>query len=123
MGQKFESAYKHKPRTSKNQREFAHKMEALGTSTDALLKALKEKGMTSGNLANLYRESRSLKNWIHNHLSLVAFIGAAVVALVVFIPFLFFLVLSHHSPSATPPPRVVPDTTVVDTLQSDSAKM
>lgn len=123
MGQKFEAAYKHKPRTSKNQREFAHKMEALGTSTDALLKALKEKGMTSGNLANLYRESRSLKNWIHNHLSLVAFICAAVVALVVFIPFLFLLVLSHHSPSATPPPRVVPDTTVVDTLQSDSAKM
>lgn len=115
--QKFEAAYKHKPRTSKNQREFAHKMEALGTSTEALLKALKEKGMTSGNLANLYRESRSLKNWIHNHLSLVAFIGAAVVAFVVFIPFLFFLVLSHHSPSATPPPRVVPDTTVVDSVK------
>ena len=118
LAQKFETAYKHKPRTAKNQREFAHKMEALGTSTEALLKALKEKGMTSGNLANLYRESRSLKNWVHNHLGLVAFIAAAVVALVVCIPFLFLLLLSHHSPSATPP--VSPDVTVTDTLQSDT---
>ena len=121
LAQKFEAAYKHKPRTAKNQREFSRKMEALGTSTPELLKALKEKGMTTGNLANLYRESRSLKNWFRNHLGLTAFIAAAVVALAIFIPFLFLTVLSHHSPSATPPPRtVVPDTTVIDTLQSPS---
>ena len=121
LAQKFETAYKHKPRTAKNQREFVHKMEALGTSTPELLKALKEKRMTTSNLANLYRESRSLKNWVQNHLGLVAFIAAAVVAFAIFIPFLFLSVLSHHSPSATPPPRtVVPDTTVTDTLQSHS---
>lgn len=117
LAQKFEGAYKHKPRTAKNQREFARKLEALGTSTPALLKALKEKGIQARRLADLYKESRSLKNWFRNHLGLTAFIAAAVVAFVVFIPFLFILVLSHHSPGATPPPRVVPDSTVVDSLK------
>lgn len=63
---RFVEAYNHRPQ-QKNRKEYSHKLSALSTATEPLLKALRENKVPAKALSEKYKEYKSLANWFRIH--------------------------------------------------------